>query len=170
MSSGTSMRAVIDGYVHDLPKIVEQLGLAYNETGMEHAGPIQNNVAFMALQEMAKEDPTGGEHVTVGSYQKYVRDGILDTAKVRGGYERLNHMALSLCGEAGELANLVKKINMGKPVSTDRLADELGDVMWYAMALAVTIGVDMKQVIKDNITKLNGRYSNEQSQQAYLSE
>lgn len=73
----------------------------------------------------------------------------------------LEYTALGLAGEAGEVANKVKKIireDGGDPVQAlIQLADELGDVLWYASELASTLGVDLSIVAKRNLEKLAAR-------------
>jgi NTP pyrophosphatase (non-canonical NTP hydrolase) len=60
----------------------------------------------------------------------------------------LIHHTLSLCGEAGELANLVKKVDRGtlkldaEIVQFD-LADELTDVFIYVLNVAALLRVDL---------------------------
>jgi NTP pyrophosphatase (non-canonical NTP hydrolase) len=47
--------------------------------------------------------------------------------------------ALGLTGEAGEVAELIKKeIGHGHPPEAAKVAKELGDVLWYAALLATT--------------------------------
>ncbi len=57
------------------------------------------------------------------------------------------HYALGLAGEAGEVANLVKKLlRFGHDKGTDAtpaLADELADVFTYLLLLADECGVDL---------------------------
>lgn len=65
--------------------------------------------------------------------------------------------ALGLAGEAGEVANKVKK--MMRDGSFDRAAvvAELGDVMWYVAALCRDLNVEMNDVALDNLKKLYDR-------------
>lgn len=65
--------------------------------------------------------------------------------------------ALGLVGEAGEVANKVKK--MMRDGSFDRAAvvSELGDVLWYIAALCRDLNVDMNDVALDNLKKLHDR-------------
>jgi NTP pyrophosphatase (non-canonical NTP hydrolase) len=57
----------------------------------------------------------------------------------------LKHHTLGLAGEAGEVANIVKKLDRGD-VSLDDvrkdLAEEVTDVLIYAMNIFALIGVD----------------------------
>lgn len=67
---------------------------------------------------------------------------------------------LGLTGEAGEVADKVKKIiRDGKSVVNERveIAKELGDVLWYLAAVARDIGVSLDDVAMMNIEKLESR-------------
>jgi len=67
--------------------------------------------------------------------------------------------ALGLAGEAGEVADLVKKgILHQHGLDRDELKKELGDVLWYAAALCTRLGVDLSEVMQANIDKLIERY------------
>lgn len=68
---------------------------------------------------------------------------------------------LGLCGEAGEVAELVKKAirdNNGEIVLS-QLQKELGDVLWYLNEIAVTNGLSLSAVAEGNIAKLEDRLS-----------
>ena len=68
--------------------------------------------------------------------------------------------ALGLAGEAGEVANKVKKVLRDgteiKDVSKD-IASEIGDCLWYISVLAGDIGWDLESIAKLNIDKLQDR-------------
>jgi NTP pyrophosphatase (non-canonical NTP hydrolase) len=67
--------------------------------------------------------------------------------------------ALGLAGEAGEVANLVKKgILHQHGLDRAKLENELGDVLWYAAALCSQLGIDMGEVMQANVDKLLIRY------------
>lgn len=75
---------------------------------------------------------------------------------------KLVYPTLGLTGEAGEVAEKVKKLlrnNGGKltPAITEDLTLELGDVLWYLTQLATELGVSLEQVAKANLVKLNDR-------------
>jgi NTP pyrophosphatase (non-canonical NTP hydrolase) len=77
------------------------------------------------------------------------------------GQRRLMVAALGLAGEAGEFANLVKKMTAhGHPLDPAALADELGDVLWYLAEAATASGLDLEEIGRDNIIKLQKRYPN----------
>lgn len=75
---------------------------------------------------------------------------------------KLTYPALGLTGEAGEVAEKVKKIlrdKNGYLSDSDRqeIAKELGDVLWYVAALSNTIGIPMGEIAQMNIDKLASR-------------
>jgi len=87
----------------------------------------------------------------------------LETAKFPEK-EWLAYLSLGLVGEAGEIANKVKKIFRDKNGEIDietisKLVDEMGDVLWYMAILSKHLGVDLNDVAKLNILKLEDRYN-----------
>jgi len=84
------------------------------------------------------------------------------TAVYPGAGDNLLYPTLGLCGEAGEVAEKVKKMvrDDGGVLSNDRrdaLAKELGDVLWYVAALATEAGLDLDAVAEANLQKLLSR-------------
>lgn len=69
--------------------------------------------------------------------------------------------ALGLAGEAGEVADKVKKLFRDHNGELDRcradLIMELGDVLWYLSALCDQLHVDLAEVAVMNIAKLQSR-------------
>lgn len=73
----------------------------------------------------------------------------------------LIYTALGLCGEAGEVAEKVKKM-IRDEIQLDakyrgKLARELGDVLWYVANLAHEIDVTLDTVALANLSKLTSR-------------
>ena len=74
----------------------------------------------------------------------------------------LSYPALGLCGEAGEVAEHVKKTirDDGGTVSDARraaMAKELGDVLWYLSQLASELGLELDAIAAENLKKLLSR-------------
>ena len=66
---------------------------------------------------------------------------------------------MGLNGEAGECIDIVKKhLFQGHELDTDKLLDELSDVLWYAAILAEGIGTTLDDVMQHNVDKLMRRY------------
>ena len=73
--------------------------------------------------------------------------------------ELLLNSALGLCGESGEVADLVKKHRLqGHDIDIEPIAKELGDVAWYLAVGAYAIGLDLESIFRMNIEKLEARY------------
>src|SRR4051794_18742664 len=76
--------------------------------------------------------------------------------------ENLLYPTLGLCGEAGEVAEKVKKMirDDGGVLSEERraaLAKELGDVLWYVAQLATEAGLELAPAARETPAKLPPR-------------
>ena len=67
---------------------------------------------------------------------------------------------LGLAGEAGEVANKVKKIVRDGKLDKEGIASELGDCLWYIAAVCRDLGINMGDVAADNLAKLAKRKQN----------
>lgn len=73
--------------------------------------------------------------------------------------ELLLNSALGLCGESGEVADIVKKFRFqGHDLDVEHIAKELGDVAWYLAVGAYAIGFDLESIFRMNKEKLEARY------------
>lgn len=72
--------------------------------------------------------------------------------------ERLVENTLGLVGEAGEVAEKIKKlIRDNSKYANEEIMKELGDVVFYATALANIYGRGLQEVLELNIQKLDDR-------------
>lgn len=74
----------------------------------------------------------------------------------------LTYCTLGLTGEAGEVAEKVKKLFRDRKgiITPDFRKDvkkELGDVMWYVTALANELGMTLSEIMEANYEKLMAR-------------
>ena len=86
----------------------------------------------------------------------------IDTAVYPNVNNNLEYPTLGLCGEAGEIANIVKKIQRDDHgllsiAKRQELYSELGDVLWYLAAICNELGVTLEDVAMQNIEKLQTR-------------
>ena len=80
--------------------------------------------------------------------------------------KNLEYPTLGLAGEAGEVANIVKKIqrDFGGEITEEtrqKLKDELGDVLWYISACADELGLTLTEIAEFNVEKLSKRHNRE---------
>ena len=67
--------------------------------------------------------------------------------------------ALGIAGEAGEVADLVKKfVGHGHALDGEKVKKELGDVLWYIAVIAHRVGWTLEEVAAANVEKLRTRY------------
>jgi len=89
-------------------------------------------------------------------YQKLAK-----TTAIYDKKHQILYPALGGAGEAGEVANKVKKIiRDGYENNKDYRADigaEIGDVLWYCAVLASDIGLELSDIAVNNTVKLKDR-------------
>lgn len=70
------------------------------------------------------------------------------------------HAALGICGEAGELADAIKKaVIYGKREDMPNILEELGDLRFYIQAVQNIYGIPEQVLLQYNAEKLSKRYS-----------
>lgn len=74
--------------------------------------------------------------------------------------DAMGNAALGLSGEAGEVADLVKKVLYhGKEVGAETFEKELGDVLWYITYFSRRLlNKSIHQIAATNMAKLQARY------------
>lgn len=73
--------------------------------------------------------------------------------------ERYCNFGLGIAGEAGEVADYIKKVIYHEhQLDINKLNKELGDVLWYIATIASTAGLTLEEVAIVNIKKLKERY------------
>lgn len=97
--------------------------------------------------------------MTFEEYQKQALTTVLSTGD---SFKDLLHWVLGLNGEAGEVAEKLKKIirdKNGVITEEDKLemAKELGDVLWYIAVFAHDLGVPLDDIAGANLAKLKSR-------------
>ena len=108
-------------------------------------------------QEARKFMENKGSGLTFDDYQKEAKKTAIYPKSVGVMYP-----ALGLTGEAGEVANKVKKIVRDGYANSpadwrEQVSHELGAVLWYCAALASALGLSLGRIAKENVNKLSGR-------------
>jgi NTP pyrophosphatase (non-canonical NTP hydrolase) len=96
------------------------------------------------------------------TFEEYQREA-KQTALYPNRLKNLEYPTLGLAGEAGEVANIVKKIQRdhGGEINDEiraKLKDELGDVLWYISACADELGLTLVEIAAFNVEKLAKRH------------
>ena len=100
------------------------------------------------------------------AYQAAVMEMSIYPEAGTGSKDALAYAVLGLNGESGEVAEVLKKIMRSRLACTYdtmslesrlRLIEELGDALWYIVAIAVELHVTMEDVMLYNYLKLYAR-------------
>lgn len=95
-------------------------------------------------------------NLTMNEYQRLAET---TSGAGKSGERRQIIAALGLAGEAGEFANMIKKLTAhGHEIPKENLSEELGDVMWYVAEAASALGLSLDEIATQNIEKLKNRY------------
>lgn len=79
-------------------------------------------------------------------------------------WDQVQHFMLGLCGEVGEAANLVKKVNRGDKHLSAILPDlslELADIITYTLDLAACLNIDLDQAITEKVAICEERWGDD---------
>lgn len=98
------------------------------------------------------------------TFNEYQKQALTTVITSKDKFKDTLHWVLGINGEAGEVAEKVKKIirdKDGKISKADKeeLAKELGDVLWYLAVFADDLGFDFEDVAAHNLAKLKSRKS-----------
>lgn len=94
--------------------------------------------------------------MTVNEYQKLAMTTLNPDLSPK---DVLINGVMGLCGESGEVIDLVKKhLHQGHALDREKLIKELGDVCWYVAEIASALDTDLDTVMQKNIDKLRARY------------
>ncbi len=86
-------------------------------------------------------------------YSQFVEDKVFTK-----GRDRLVENTLGLTGEAGEVAEKIKKLfRDSSKFSDEEVLKELGDVLFYVTALSNIFGGNLRKTMEMNMAKLNDR-------------
>lgn len=94
--------------------------------------------------------------MNVNDYQKFAMRTLNPEIDKK---ELILNAAMGLCGESGEVIDLVKKhLFQGHDLDDEKLIKELGDVAWYLAEAATSLNVNLSEILEKNIKKLENRF------------
>lgn len=95
------------------------------------------------------------------NFNEYQKLAMRTAKKFATKLEMRADVGLGLAGEAGEVADIIKKDLAGaKKIDRNHLAEELGDIMWYLAEACECFGFSLKEIASKNIEKLKKRHPN----------
>ena len=103
------------------------------------------------------KEAISGTNLTADDYQR----AALRTARTDelAKEEILLNGVMGLCGEAGEVIDLLKKARFqGHELDREKMILECGDLMWYAAVTSHALDAHLSEVMQKNIDKLKQRY------------
>lgn len=118
------------------------------------------------VQDQSKEQTMGEQvrntNLSLNAYQRAASETAVYPDAGEGNINALSYVTLGLVGEAGEIANKVKKVirdSDGVMSATTRadIRKEVGDVLWYVARLADELGVPLGYIADANLGKLYDR-------------
>jgi NTP pyrophosphatase (non-canonical NTP hydrolase) len=137
--------------------------------GMEKYGePLEENTTLTTTQriEHAQE-----EAIDLLKYLEHLKQ-VADDGITANDYQRaamrtagdntenyLLNGVMGLCGESGEVIDLVKKhLYQGHELDKTKVAEETSDCLWYCALIATAIDMNLGDIMQLNIDKLKRRY------------
>ena len=128
-----------------------------NETKETKTHMTTNEYQNLALKTEAKKDIDSSAYRLLDYAMREL--GLSSNAVETMAKWRLLNAALGIPGEAGEVADIVKKsMFQGHKLDKEHIAKELGDIAWYLALAADAIGYDLETIFQMNIDKLSARY------------
>ncbi len=119
---------------------------------------MQNYNFWLILKKDAPRANVNFKKMTFEEYQKKSRE----TAIYPNKDNNFVYPTLGLVGEAGEVAEKIKKVLRDKSGAIDEetekeLEKELGDVLWYLSNLATELNLSLEEIASMNLEKLDSR-------------
>lgn len=95
--------------------------------------------------------------MTPNEYQQ----AAMSTLVTDNSRDTLSMCGLGIAGEAGEIADMLKKYlfhKNGKALDISKVQAEIGDCLWYLSVLASDCGLSLENIMQANIDKLARRH------------
>lgn len=95
-------------------------------------------------------------------FDEYQKQALTTVLSTNDEFKDTLHWVLGINGEAGEVAEKVKKIIRDKngvisEQDKKELGKEIGDVLWYLAVFADQLGMSLEDIANENLAKLADR-------------
>ena len=134
-------------------------GRVMEKAGMKHMGTETAKYEKLGIPydaeiyEISREQKQG---LTANEYQ---RQAMISLNPALSKKDVLINGVMGLCGESGEVIDLVKKyLHQGHELDKQKLAGELGDIAWYLAETAYALDLPLEKILRMNLEKLKNRY------------
>lgn len=132
---------------------------------MEKSDVALEQQLLLISESIRVEYDCGAEGVNLPVLYDWYSKEVLRTAPKLNSAENfeanLNHAAMGLAGECGEVVDLIKKHqHHGVELNREKILQEAGDVFWYLQYLCLVLGVQLDDIAIQNVRKLRLRYQN----------
>jgi len=92
-------------------------------------------------------------------FKEYQKKALRTKGNYTDNIDQLINGVMGLTGESGEVIDLIKKyLYQGHELDKNKIIDELGDVLWYINLIVDAVNVDLEDIARCNIKKLEQRY------------
>ncbi|WP_328211821.1 nucleoside triphosphate pyrophosphohydrolase family protein [Cytobacillus firmus] len=164
-------------YKQEIIRTIEKLIDTQNEKGLKKYGhtledcdPGEYNWGQMIIEELIDALQYQQKEIhrlqfatdmTLNQFQELSKR-TQPVAKTTDDFKKnLSNYAMGLAGEAGEVIDALKKtIYHGHELDRMEVMKELGDVLHYISGLATMLDIELENVARANIVKLQKRYPN----------
>jgi NTP pyrophosphatase (non-canonical NTP hydrolase) len=129
-------------------------------------GPVAQREARRADRAAQRSERRGQSAGRAGRFISMLLSDYQSRSRATAVYpqqgDNILYPTLGLCGEAGEVAEKIKKMirDDGGVLSDERraaLSKELGDVLWYVAQIATEADLDLDAIADENLAKLLSR-------------
>ena len=106
----------------------------------------------------------------INGLDEYQKDAMDVLYPFENKNRQLEYAVLALCGESGELANVIKKIMYYKDTSMAgrNIIDELSDVLWYVACVADSLNIKLSEVATFSINKVTIKKCTQEREQTRI--
>lgn len=104
----------------------------------------------------------GGTSLTLFDNYQAAANAFINRGRYPNKMAYFNNAALGICGEGGEFADIVKKVQYHgielTPEMKLKMKKELGDILWYIAEACIPLETSLEEIATLNIRKLSDRH------------